>query len=231
VPPTGRTMPSGPTTTVKSSSPLTRTLQSARQAWFAASRQRATTTRQPAKCRCALPLGRWTVTHERVDLGIIATVSEEPTIRDGRQGDVEAMAWAASQEQRNEWRQQLARGQTGEIDFLVLELGAQIVGKAVIDWTHSLDGVPWLWLGSVDPEYRSRGLGGLGLAEAERRARNRGHTVIEMCVDDDNPRARELYLRSGYSIVGPYLDEHDETSPDGTTVHIVSPGVLLRKPL
>ena len=49
-----------------------------------------------------------------------------------------------------------------------------------------------------------------------------------MCVDDDNPRARDLYLRSGYVVVGPYLDEHDETRPDGTTVHLMT-GVLLRK--
>ena len=55
--------------------------------------------------------------------------------------------------------------------------------------------------------------------------------MIEMCVDDDNPRARDLYLRSGYSVVGPYLDEHDETLPDGSTSHLASPGVLLRKRL
>jgi len=52
-----------------------------------------------------------------------------------------------------------------------------------------------------------------------------------MCVDDDNPRARDLYLRSGYGVVGPYLDEHDETLPDGTPSHVASPGVLLRKSL
>jgi GNAT superfamily N-acetyltransferase len=156
---------------------------------------------------------------------------DEPTIRNGRPGDVEAMLWAKSEEQRDEWRHQLNRAQTDEADFLVIELGEQIVGKAVLDWAHNADGTPWLWLGSVDPRFRSRGLGALGLAEAERRARACGHARIEMCVDDDNPRARELYVRSGYDVVGPYLDEHDETLPDGTTVHVATPGVLLRKQL
>ncbi len=158
-------------------------------------------------------------------------MTEGPTIREGRAGDVEAMAWARSEGQREEWRRQLARGQAGEVDFLVLEMDGRVVGKAVLDWTHNSDGTPWLWLGSVDPDFRGRGLGSLGLAEAERRARTRGLAVMEMCVDDDNPRARDLYLRSGYSVVGPYLDEHDEMLPDGTTCHVASPGVLLRKSL
>ena len=162
---------------------------------------------------------------------MIATMIEELAIRDGRRGDIEAMAWAKSEEQREEWRRHLKRGRSGEVDFLVIEVGGRVVGKAVLDWTHNPNGTPWLWLGSVDPEYRSRGLGALGLAEAERRARARGHTVIEMCVDDDNPRARDLYLRSGYTIVGPYVDEHDERLPDGTTRHVASPGVLLSKSL
>jgi ribosomal protein S18 acetylase RimI-like enzyme len=158
-------------------------------------------------------------------------VDPEPIIRDGRPGDVEAMHWAGSEAQRDEWRRQLARGQIGEVDFLVVQVGEEIVGKAVLDWTHSPDGTPWLWMFSVDPAFRGRGLGGLGLAEAERRARERGHPTIEMCVDDDNPRARDLYLRSGYTIVGPYLDTHDETLPDGSSIRIETPGSLLRKTL
>jgi len=141
------------------------------------------------------------------------------------------MAWANSEAQRDEWRHHLTRGQTGEVDFLVVQVGDRIVGKAVLDWTHNPDGTPWLWLGSVDPEFRGRGLGGLGLVEAERRARERGHATIEMCVDDDNPRARELYQRNGYSVVGPYLDSRDETLPDGSSIRIETPGWLLRKSL
>lgn len=155
----------------------------------------------------------------------------EPTIRDGRPGDVERMGWARSDAQRDEWRHHLARAESGEVDFLVVELGDRIVGKAVLDWTHEPDGAPWLWLGSVDPEFRGRGLGTLGLAEAERRARARGRARIEMCVDDDNPRARALYLRHGYVEVGPYEDAHDEVLAEGTTVRVVIPGVLLRKRL
>ena len=155
----------------------------------------------------------------------------QPSFRDGRPGDVEAMAWARSEDQRDEWRRQLARAETGEVDFLVAEVDGHVVGKAVLDWSHNADGTPWLWLGSVDPDYRGRGIGALGLAVAEQRARERAHPAIEMCVDDENPRARDLYERSGYRVVGPYLDEHDETRPDGSRVRVASPGVRLRKQL
>lgn len=158
-------------------------------------------------------------------------MTQVPLVRDGQRGDIEAMGWARSDEQAQQWRHQLARASTGEVDFLVVQAGDRVVGKAVLDWTHNPDGTPWLWLGSVDPAYRSKGIGALGLAEAETRARDRGHVAIEMCVDDDNPRAQQLYLRSGYVVVGPHLDEHDETLPDGSTVHVASPGVRLRKDL
>jgi hypothetical protein len=50
-----------------------------------------------------------------------------------------------------------------------------------------------------------------------------------MAVGDDNRRARDLYIREGYSVTGPYLDEYDFTEPGGATVRVSSPAVLLRK--
>jgi ribosomal protein S18 acetylase RimI-like enzyme len=150
-------------------------------------------------------------------------------IRDGGPGDVPRMGWASSDGLRAQWLAQAHRAATGESDFLVAEYAGSIVGKVVVDWVHNPDGSAWLWMGSVDPAYRSRGIGQRALAAAEERARQRGCHAVEMCVDNDNPSARDLYLRSGYAITGPYLDEHDETGPDGHVVRVASPGVLLRK--
>ncbi len=158
-------------------------------------------------------------------------VSEVLVIREGHIGDVEAMGWASSQEQRDVWRQHLDRSLDGQVCFIVAELDGRVVGKAVLDWVRNVDGPPWLWLFSVAPEFRSRGIGTSMLRFAEARAQDRGHTAIEMCVDDDNPRARDLYLRNGYATVGPYLDEYDKALADGTTVRVKNPGVRLRKEL
>jgi GNAT superfamily N-acetyltransferase len=139
------------------------------------------------------------------------------------------MEWASSESLREAWREQARRSDSGEVCFLVAVADGQVVGKAVVDWTHNADGSAWLWMFSVHPDFRSRGIGRLVLMEAEARARLRGCLAVEMAVDDDNPRARDLYLRKGYTVAGPYVDEYSE--PDGSTVHVASPGVLLRKAL
>jgi N-acetyltransferase len=150
-------------------------------------------------------------------------------IRDGRPGDVDAMTWASSDGQRDAWQHQADRAVSGEVDFLVAELGGRILGKAVLDWTHNADGTPWLWMVSVHPDHRSQGIGAGILEVAEARAQERGHASIELAVDDDNTRARDLYLRNGYAVVGPYVDEYDVIQPDGRILHVATPGVLLRK--
>lgn len=162
-------------------------------------------------------------------VGHDAQVIGEVVIRDGGPDDVPSMGWASSGGLHALWLAQAHRAATGESDFLVAECDGTVVGKVVVDWVHNPDGSAWLWMGSVDPAYRGQGIGQRALAAAEDRARQRGCHAVEMCVDDDNPRARDLYLRSGYAIVGPYLDEHDETGPDGNPVRVASPGVLLRK--
>lgn len=162
-------------------------------------------------------------------VGHHAQVIGEVVIRDGGPDDVPRMGWASSDGLHAQWLAQAHRAATGESDLLVAEYDGKIVGKLVIDWVHNPDGSAWLWMGSVDPAYRGQGIGQQALAAAEDRARQRGCHAVEMCVDNDNPRARDLYLRSGYTIVGPHLDEHDETGPDGNPVRVASPGVLLRK--
>ena len=162
-----------------------------------------------------------------------ARASDGPdvVVRDGRPGDVEAMAWAVSEGQRDEWHAQLARAEAGEVDFLVAEMHGQIVGKAVLDPTFRDAGVAWAWMGSVHPAYRGHGIGTAALAVLEDRARARGATALELCVDDDNPRARALYERHGYVVTGPYVDSHDEIATDGTVTRVETDAVLLRKEL
>jgi ribosomal protein S18 acetylase RimI-like enzyme len=152
-------------------------------------------------------------------------------IRDCREGDVDAMSWATSAGQRREWHEQLARAARGEVVYLVAELDGGVVGKAVLDWVHEADGTPWLWMVSVDPAHRGLGVGTAMLAEAERRCRERGFTVLECAVDEDNPRALALYLRLGYDEVGAHTDEYDVAAEDGIVTRVSKPGRRLRKAL
>ena len=52
---------------------------------------------------------------------------------------------------------------------------------------------------TVAPGHRSRGIGTKLIREAERRVRERGISRVGLAVGVDNPRARALYERLGYS--------------------------------
>jgi ribosomal protein S18 acetylase RimI-like enzyme len=149
-------------------------------------------------------------------------------VRDGEASDVAAMGWSTSESLLAAWRAQARRAATEEVTFLVAVADGKVVGKAVLDWTHR-PGSAWLWMFSVDPQYRSRGIGSRVIVEAEMRARERGCDAVELAVDDDNPRALDLYVRQGYTVIGPYLDEYEVPEPDGTSTRVTCPGVLLRK--
>ncbi|ASQ91669.1 GNAT family N-acetyltransferase [Prosthecochloris sp. GSB1] len=51
----------------------------------------------------------------------------------------------------------------------------------------------------VDPSYRSRGVGGLLLREAEALARSEGYERITLLTDGDNLRAQAFYEKNGYN--------------------------------
>jgi ribosomal protein S18 acetylase RimI-like enzyme len=151
-------------------------------------------------------------------------------VRDGDVSDVDAIDWGTSESLRAAWRAQAMRAAKDEVAFLVAVADGRIVGKAVLDWTHH-HGSAWLWMFSVDPQYRSRGIGSRVIVEAEMRAREHGCDVVELAVDDDNPRALDLYVRLGYAVIGPYPDEYQVPEADGTSTRVTSPAVLLRKDL
>ncbi|MBK5307949.1 MAG: GNAT family N-acetyltransferase [Frankiaceae bacterium] len=158
-------------------------------------------------------------------------MADPVVVRDGDASDVGRMTWAATEHLRAAWREQAVRAGAGEVCFLVAVVDGHVVGKAVVDWTHNADGSAWLWMFSVHPDFRRRGIGRHVLAEAEDRARLHGCPAIEMAVDDDNPRARDLYVREGYTVAGTHMDEYEYTETSGATVRVASPGALLRKAL
>jgi RimJ/RimL family protein N-acetyltransferase len=60
------------------------------------------------------------------------------------------------------------------------------------------------------------------LTEAHRRLPMSGHRVVELSVDDGNPRAAALYRRMGYEVVG----AGNDPGPDGP-----EPRTRMRRPL
>jgi len=86
--------------------------------------------------------------------------------------------------------------------------GRQVLGYAIVTWGYDLE---WngrdamlteLWVAKAA---RGLGLGGLLLAEAERRARRGGAAALHLMVRHRNKPARALYERAGFEVPGRLL--------------------------
>jgi ribosomal protein S18 acetylase RimI-like enzyme len=84
------------------------------------------------------------------------------------------------------------------------EAGGRPQGIAVVD-PKGLAGAPYLKAIAVDPEARSRGIGTALLAHVERELGVPGRNMF-LCVSSFNGRARALYERLGYAMVGELTD-------------------------
>ena len=95
--------------------------------------------------------------------------------------------------------QLLADSSLGAVLFA--EAGGECVGYLILGWCFSIEqGGRHVLIDEVylEPGARGRGLGGVLLAAACDWARQRGAEVARLEVSRHNPRAKALYLRSGF---------------------------------
>ncbi|NEB38963.1 GNAT family N-acetyltransferase [Streptomyces sp. SID14515] len=133
------------------------------------------------------------------------------------------------------------RQEQGLSTFLTAWIDGVPVGSAQILWQGCaapevqarFPGCPELnGLGIWPPDLRSRGIGTALIRAAERRARDAGHDLIGLGVDDDNHRAAALYLRIGYRETGcRYLDRYAFLDADGVRREVADPARFLARSL
>lgn len=137
-------------------------------------------------------------------------VDVELSFRDLQQADLDRLDWSGGPAHLVALDQALHRAWQGEVDLVVGELrhGGLIACGAV---NHTKP-VPELWMLSVHPAWQSVGVGTQLIIELENRIRERGGDLAGLGVELDNPRARALYERLGYRVVGEQLEEWPEDS-------------------
>ncbi len=110
-------------------------------------------------------------------------------------GDVARIA-AGEPEGKDYARRTFARQSVGECAYLVAWIGDEPVGSGELEWAP----VPELKNLQVAPPHRGRGIGSAIVAAAEAEAA--AFTRIWIGVSEDNPDARRLYERLGYTPTG-----------------------------
>lgn len=110
----------------------------------------------------------------------------------------------------------------GESTYLIAHIGDRPVGHGNLlldgpkesEVVDVLAGVPEINALEISQEYRSQGIGSEIISLAEEAARSYGKEKICIGVSEENPRARELYEKLGYTDKG--LPRHKVTKNDHT---------------
>lgn len=125
---------------------------------------------------------------------------DEFVVDDLKPQDLEALTWSGGPAHIRSMARALERVEAGEVEYLVIRApsGAP-VSKLGIDYReHAEAGT--LSQFATHPQLRGRGLGTRLIQEGEERIRRRGVRWAMLGVEDDNPRARQLYERLGYVV-------------------------------
>jgi len=153
--------------------------------------------------------------------------------RPAREADLDAMEWFGEYtDQRQLIHDAFQRQQRGELLMLVATVGGFPVGQIWIDLTrqrHQRTGM--LFALRVLFLFRGSGIGRVLVRAAEAELRRRGFTHAEIGAEKDNPRARALYERLGYTVIGERVDPLTYHKPDGERVEIGVDQWILSRPL
>lgn len=141
-------------------------------------------------------------------------------VRDLHAADAAHLEWHGGEDLRDWYRSQWANHQSGDVRVLIADFNGFPIGQAAIHWqgkpTHP--SIPDLQSLRVMKVFRGLGLGTLLLDCAENLVAQSGHTQISLAVGVKNPRARSLYERLSYNVIGePYDDEWTYRNARGET--------------
>jgi ribosomal protein S18 acetylase RimI-like enzyme len=130
---------------------------------------------------------------------VLATVGPTGLLVDNLvRDDLPMLGWSGGSAHLASVSRALDRVASGEVEYLVVRAPSGYpVAKGEIDYAVKPDTGTLSHLVTAD-ELRGAGIGTHLIAVAEARMRARGVRTAELAVEDDNPRARALYMRLGY---------------------------------
>jgi ribosomal protein S18 acetylase RimI-like enzyme len=115
--------------------------------------------------------------------------------------------------------------------------GKGIIGQLFIqlncDRPELADGIhkAYMYAFRIRPDFRSKGLGSLMLQIIEEDLRRRGFSTLTLNVAKDNPRARQLYERSGFSTTSEEPGIWSYPDDKGIWQQVYEPAWRMEKPL
>jgi ribosomal protein S18 acetylase RimI-like enzyme len=145
--------------------------------------------------------------------------------------DLPLLGWSGGSAHLASVSRTLDRVESGEVEYLVVrDPSGYPIAKGAIDYAVKPGTGTLSQLVTAD-ELRGLGIGAHLIALAEVRMRERGVRTAELGVEEDNPRARALYERLGYSEVGRESAAWNVEDADGKLIVHETELAVLRKRL
>lgn len=154
-------------------------------------------------------------------------------IRNGTERDLPAMEWEGEYRRyRRLYRLAMDEAKAGRRFVLVAEVSGRIIGQIIVQLNRAdSTGTGYLYAFRVRPEWRNRGIGTRLILEAEAALMGLGFRRTLIAVARDNPGARRLYERLGYSLFAEDAGEWSFVDDRGRLQRVVEPSWLLEKVL
>lgn len=144
--------------------------------------------------------------------------------------DVDIMPWKNGERHLEYMREAIKRSETNVIDFLSIWLDGQIAGYGGIDYEKEQE-AGYMWMLTVNPKYRSQGLGTKLIDALEKQVRQRGLNSVKLSVEVINPKAKALYERLGYKTIGQTKESWEQSAEDGGIEIYTTICDVMEKPL
>jgi ribosomal protein S18 acetylase RimI-like enzyme len=169
-----------------------------------------------------------------------ATVEDEYIVRPMQERDLPALEWDGEfLHFRRLFRQAYEEMLLGTRLLLMMEnrKSGEMIGQVFIQWNSSdprfADGSRrgYLYALRIKPAYRGRGLGTRMLLAAETEMLRRGMITASIGVEKANLRARALYERRGYRVIGDDPGRWSFVDHLGNPQDVVEPAWLMEKKL
>jgi len=128
------------------------------------------------------------------------------SFRDLEPADLSDLVWSGGPEHIRAVAEALEASYVGEVALLVGYLpNDRLIAMGAVDFRLS-DDAGSIWMLAVHERLQSLGAGAQLIAALERKIIDQGRPLARLLVEHDNPRARVLYERLGYSDAGATLD-------------------------
>jgi ribosomal protein S18 acetylase RimI-like enzyme len=160
---------------------------------------------------------------------VVETV--DVVIRNGQDDDLPGMEWEGEYRRyRRLYKLAMDESKAGRRFVLVAEVAGRIVGQIIVQLNRAEPAATgYLYAFRVRPEWRNRGIGTRLIVEAESALVRLGFQRALIAVARDNPRARQLYERMGYTLFAEDTGEWSFIDDRGQLQRVVEPSWLLEK--